>query len=102
VTGQPHLDRKVRAAYGRPVENPAFWSRASARRFAHRIDVPVQVRHGTADEVCPVRWSRATVAALRRAGQNVEYHRYPGEGHRFDDAWPVMIDRVVRFLDDHV
>jgi uncharacterized protein len=102
VAGRPHLDSKVRAAYGRPVERPLFWQRASARSYAHRIDAPVQVHHGTDDAVCPVQWSGATVAALRRAGQTVEYHRYPGEGHRFDGAWPVMADRVVRFFDEHV
>jgi dipeptidyl aminopeptidase/acylaminoacyl peptidase len=60
------------------------------------------VHHGVADPVCPVSWSRATVAALRRAGQSVEYFEYPGEDHRFDQGWPAMAERVAGFLDDHV
>ena len=102
VLGQGALDQKVRAAYGRPVENPRFWARASARTYAHRIDVPVQVHHGTADEVCPIAWSRATVVALRRAGQAVELHRYRGEEHRFHDAWQTMAVRMADFFDQHV
>ena len=102
VAGGGDLDERVLATYGAPAENPVFWREASARSYVQRIDVPVQVHHGTADAVCPVGWSRATVAALRRAGQTVEYYEYPGEGHRFEKAWPRMADRVARFLDEHV
>jgi dipeptidyl aminopeptidase/acylaminoacyl peptidase len=102
VRGRGALDQKVRAAFGRPADNPRFWARASARRYSHRVDVPVQVHHGTADEVCPIAWSRATVAALRRAGQAVEFHRYRGEEHRFHDGWPAMAVRMADFFDQHV
>jgi uncharacterized protein len=95
-------DELVRATYGRPAENPEFWSRASARRFAHRIDVPVQVHHGTADAVCPVRWSDATVAALEQAGQTVTYYRYAGRGHGLHGVRPVVARRVADFFDKHV
>jgi dipeptidyl aminopeptidase/acylaminoacyl peptidase len=99
VSGRGALDDRVRATYGTPDESPGFWRRASVRGYAARIDVRVQVHHGTADEVCPVTWSRETVAALRDAGQTVEYHEYPGEGHRFDAAWATMARRMVTFLD---
>ena len=102
VAGRGDLDERVLVTYGTPAENPAFWRQASARSYVTRIDVPVQVHHGIADAVCPVSWSRATVAALRGAGQTVDYYEYPGEGHRFEQAWPLMAERVARFLDDHV
>lgn len=96
------LAARVQAAYGAPADNPEFWREASARTYFDRISVPVQVHHGTADPVCPVRWSRATVAALREAGQTVDYHEYPGEDHRFDEGWPLMMQRMTAFLDAHV
>lgn len=102
VKGTGKLDRLVRATYGRPVKTPRFWRRASVRNYVGRIEAPVQMHHGTADEVCPPRWSRKTVAALRRAGQTVEYHTYAGEGHRFDGAWPLFADRMGDFFDAHV
>ena len=102
VAGQGGLDARVVATYGAPEDSPRFWREASARSYLDRVDVPVQVHHGTADEVCPVWWSRTTVASLRREAQTVDYYEYPGEGHRFDKAWPVMAERVSRFLTDHV
>lgn len=102
VTPGSDLDAKVRATYGAPEDNPRFWAEAGVRGYLGRLDVPVQVHHGTADAVCPVSWSRVTVAALRRAGQTVEYREYPGEGHRFEAAWWPMISRVAAFLDQHV
>jgi len=102
VAGRGDLDEVVLATYGSPAENPRFWREASARSYVQRVDVPVQVHHGTADAVCPPSWSRATVAALTREGQTVEYYEYPGEGHRFEKAWPLMAERVARFLDGHV
>jgi len=102
VAGRGELDERVRAAYGSPGDNPSFWGEASARGYLGRVAAPVQVHHGVADPVCPVSWSRATVAALRRAGQSVEYFEYAGEDHRFDESWRAMARRVAGFLDDHV
>lgn len=102
VVDRPALRRRVVSAYGAPSTSPRFWRDASSRGYLRRVDVPVQLHHGTADRICPVSWSRATVAALVRAGQRVDYHEYPGEGHRLDEAWPTMAGRVVAFLDRHL
>lgn len=96
------LRRRVRETYGSPADAPGLWGRASSRGFLDRVDVPVQVHHGTADRICPVRWSRSTVAALERAGQHVDYHEYPGEDHRFEAGWAAMARRMVAFLERHV
>lgn len=93
------LADRVRETYGTPDGNPEFWHDASVRNHLDRIDVPVQVHHGTADPVTPVSWSRATVAALRAAGQTVDYNEYAGESHTFDAAWPLMMRRLEAFLD---
>lgn len=96
------LATRVEVTYGTPEESPEFWREASARTYFDRADVPIQVHHGTADPVCPVEWSRSTVAALREAGQTVEYYEYPGEDHRFDQGWPLMMQRLSAFLDANV
>lgn len=102
VTPGSPLDTRVRATYGAPEDDPGFWQEASVRGYLHRVEVPVSVHHGTADTVTPVGWSRATVAALREAGQSVEYFEYPGEGHRLDEAWATMARRTTEFLDRHL
>ncbi len=97
--GTPLFDRVV-TGYGRPHDNPAFWHAASVRRWFRRIDVPVVVHHGTADDVCPIRWSRRTVRALREHGAGAELHVYRGQGHRFTGmAWKRMMARAVRVYD---
>ena len=98
VRGSGELEEKVVAAYGRPAANPAFWRRASARAYASRVAVPVQIHHGTADTVCPVRWSRATAGALAAAGKQVRLFEYDGQGHRFDEGWPTFMRRTVAFF----
>lgn len=93
------LDARVRATYGGPEENPGFWWEASVRGHLDRVDLPVQVHHGTADSVTPPAWSRATVAALRAAGKSVESFEYAGEVHRLDAARGTMARRMTGFLD---
>jgi len=45
------------------------------------INTPLWVFHGEKDEVVAVDWSRRIVAAIGKAGGNVKYTEYPGEGH---------------------
>ncbi|HSE69411.1 MAG TPA: alpha/beta fold hydrolase [Nocardioidaceae bacterium] len=96
------LEARVAATYGLPEDNPLFWSEASARTYLDRVDVPVQIHHGTADPICPVAWSRATADAFRRTGNPVRLYEYPGQVHGFDQAWPAMMRRSVEFLGEHL
>lgn len=98
VVADPGLRQRVEQAYGTPASQPRFWRQASSRSYLDRVDVPVQIDHGTADPVCPVRWSEATARALRERGKDVTLHEYPGEGHRFQRSWPRFMHRAVAFL----
>ena len=92
------LQQRVESAYGTPTSDPRFWKQAGARAYLDRIAVPIQIDHGTADRVCPVRWSRATARALRAEGKDVTLYEYPGEGHRFQRSWNRFMHRAVTFL----
>jgi len=98
VADDPTLRARVVHAFGTPASRPEFWRQASARAYLDRVAVPVQIDHGTADPVCPVRWSEATARALRAAGKDVTLHEYPGEDHRFDRSWALFMHRAVAFL----
>jgi dipeptidyl aminopeptidase/acylaminoacyl peptidase len=98
VRGDTDLQARVAAAYGTPSSGRDTWRRASSRRYLDRVDLPVLIAHGTADATCPVEWSRATAAALRKGGGSVELVEYPGQGHKFDQAWAPMMHRAVTFL----
>lgn len=102
VVGSGELETRVVEAYGRPHQRPRFWRNASVRSYGHRVDVPVQIHHGTADRVCPARWSRRTARSLRAAGQRVALHEYTGEGHAFDRSWGRLMRRSADFLDARV
>jgi dipeptidyl aminopeptidase/acylaminoacyl peptidase len=100
--GRSALSRRILRAYGAPEHNQAFWRRISPRTYFDRITEPVLLHHGTADESCPIRWSHATMRALRRAGVDARMHTYAGEPHAFIAAWPSSMRRTVRFLDRHL
>ena len=95
----PALHRQVARTYGLPDDRPGRWRRASARSSLYRVEAPVQVHHGTADPVCPLGWSRDTVARLQELGKDAQLVTYPGEDHRFDEQWPQFIRRSADFLD---
>ena len=96
------LRHRVDDAYGAPGSNPRFWREASARSYLDRVDVPIQIHHGTADPVCPPRWSEETAQALTAQGKDVQLFEYDGEAHRFDRSWPLFMHRAVTFLRAHL
>ena len=67
---------------------------------------PTFVAVGETDAIAPLAAIERRVAALRRAGTDVEYHRYPGVGHGFGlgvgtsaEGW---IADAVRFWAKHI
>ena len=67
--------------------------RRSALYFSDRLP-PVQIHHGTADEIVPVSQSDRLAAHLESRGKPFEYVRYPNAGH----DWPLGADSFVRLL----
>jgi dipeptidyl aminopeptidase/acylaminoacyl peptidase len=88
--------------FGAPEDNRDFWRAASPRPYFDRIAEPLLIHHGTADESCPIRWTRATYDALQRAGKKARLFVYEGEAHAFGPQWPLSMRRTVRFLDRHL
>src|SRR5690606_16580353 len=54
---------------------------------------PIQVLHGTADDLNPIGPCRDFVARARQAGARIELHEFPGARHVFD--WPLLAQPVV-------
>ncbi|HSE07084.1 MAG TPA: alpha/beta fold hydrolase [Nocardioidaceae bacterium] len=100
--GRSQLSRSILRDYGAPENRPEFWREASARTYFDRVSEPLLIHHGTADESCPIRWSRASYAALQRAGADARLFVYPGEPHAFIDAWPLSMRRTVRFFERNI
>lgn len=94
----PGLPDKVADTFGTPESDPARWHDFSERNFVDRLDMPVQVHHGTADLVTLPEWSEATVAAMRAAGVRATMVRWPDEGHRFGSAWSTFQRQATAFF----
>jgi dipeptidyl aminopeptidase/acylaminoacyl peptidase len=96
------LGPRILKRYGTPEDNPGVWRTMSARPYLWRVTEPVLMIHGTADESCPIRWARATAAALEDAGKDVRLVEYRGAGHYMYGPWLDSIRTVDRFLRQHL
>ena len=96
--GRGGIARLVLRRYGEPADNPDFWAGISARTFFRDVTEPVLIHHGTADDTCPLRWSRETTRLMEAAGVDVTLRTYPGEGHAFGPQFELSMQRTDRFL----
>jgi dipeptidyl aminopeptidase/acylaminoacyl peptidase len=88
--------------YGLPSDNPEFWNGISARTYFDQVTEPVLIHHGTADDTCPIRWSRETARLMKRDGVDATLAVYDGEGHAFGPQFFASMERTGRFLRQHV
>ncbi len=101
-SARPGVADQVIARLGTPEKQPANWAAVSPRTFFGRIQDPLMIHHGTADEECPIAWSQQTVAALKAAGKPVSYYVYPGQQHTMTSQWPLSIRRSEAFIAAHL
>ncbi|MBV7698291.1 alpha/beta fold hydrolase [Streptomyces sp. TRM70350] len=90
---------EIEAQHGSPEENPAFWREVSPITYVDRVTEPLLIRHGTADETCPLEWSERTTAAFEAAGKDVRLVKQPGKGHTFYARWRTSMDTTMGFFD---
>jgi dipeptidyl aminopeptidase/acylaminoacyl peptidase len=100
--GRSEVSDHILTEYGEPRDAPGFWASVSPRSYFDRVTAPVLIHHGTADESCPIRWSRETRRAMAAAGVDVRLRVYDGEPHAFIDQFPLSMGRTVRFLDERL
>lgn len=77
---------------GPAAENSALYRDRSPIHHVNQVREPLLILQGEEDIVCHPSQMNGMVEALRRAGKDVEYHTYPGEGH----GWK----RVATIIDD--
>lgn len=66
---------------GRPEEMREEYARRSPITDLHRATTPSLILHGEADDRCPIGQGEQAFVALKEAGCEVEFVRYPGGTH---------------------
>lgn len=89
----------LRKAYGRERET---YRKLSPLSYFSDVSAPVQLHHGTEDFDVPPLFSEKMFQTLRQFKKQVEFYRYPQEGHEFVDAWELAAERSLQFFDRYV
>jgi dipeptidyl aminopeptidase/acylaminoacyl peptidase len=102
----PSLKASDRLEYG-DIDDPddrEFFRQLSPLTHVDRVRAPLMVMHGVNDPRDPVSESDQFVHAIRERGGEVEYLRFPDEGHgiRKLENRVTAYRRVARFLEKHL
>jgi dipeptidyl aminopeptidase/acylaminoacyl peptidase len=92
---------------GPPHEARAWYDEHSPSTYAHRTRTPTLIVHGEADERCPIGQGEQMFIALKTAGCEVEFARYPGGAHSFPNGGPAphrhdYLTRVLGWFKSHL
>ncbi|HEX2251520.1 MAG TPA: S9 family peptidase [Gemmatimonadales bacterium] len=99
----PALKASDRIEYGN-IDDPSdreFFRKLSPLSAVENVRDPLMVLHGANDPRDPVQEADQLVAAIRRRGGEVEYLRFPDEGHGIRKLSNLIIAyrRIARFLE---
>jgi dipeptidyl aminopeptidase/acylaminoacyl peptidase len=94
--------------FGGPAhELPEWYAQHSPSYYAHRVTTPTLIIHGEADERCPIGQGEQMFIALKKAGVDVEFARYPGGAHPFPNSGPIehrvdVLERTLTWFDRYL
>lgn len=94
-------------AGGPPHEDRDWYAAHSPSTFAHRTRTPTLIFHGEEDHRCPIGQSEQMFVALKKAGCEAEYVRYPGGSHMFFAIGPPehradFLTRTLAWFSEHL
>ena len=82
---------------GTPWENPASYAEQSPITYVDRIKTPTLIYHGDEDRRVPIEQGEQLYVALRERRVEVEFVRYPREGHGLEEYWH-QLDNLQRTI----
>ncbi len=87
--------RKVVADFEKDYDSELY----SLTNYLDKVNAPIQLHQGSADEAVPIAWSDTLVKTLKNKGKDVSYFTYPGDDHNFTKgSWQTVVDRNIEFL----
>jgi dipeptidyl aminopeptidase/acylaminoacyl peptidase len=92
---------------GKPHEASEAFAAHSPSTFAHRATTPTLIIHGEADNRCPIGQGEQMFVALKQAGCEVEFARYPGGAHTMLRVGPPshrvdILERLLGWFIEHL
>ena len=70
----------------------------SLTNFFEKINAPIELHQGGADEAVPLKWSDQLYEQLKKLGKDIKYFTYAGDDHNFArGAWSVVVSRNIVF-----
>lgn len=93
AVGDPIIER-----FGSPEDTPKFWAGISAENYFDKIDDPIMIHHGSADDTCQLAWSERVASQMQALDKDVTLHIYEGEQHAFGPQWELSMQRSVEFF----
>ncbi len=67
-------------------------------RNLDKINSPLQIHQGTADDSMPKKWGDELVTNLKMANKDVKYFVYPGADHNMVGSWGTVVTKDVEFF----
>ncbi|MDX1665371.1 MAG: alpha/beta fold hydrolase [Candidatus Promineifilaceae bacterium] len=85
--------------YGTPEENPAFWAEISSNSYLPELSGPIQLHHGTADDVVPYEFSETLFEQGIETGAWIQLFLYENDDHNLTIHWTSAMKRSLVFFD---
>jgi len=70
----------------------------SLTNYFDKINAPLQIQQGDADDAVPITWSNTLVQKLEDLDINVTYYTYNGTDHNMRPTWDLVVDRDLIFF----
>lgn len=90
--------RKVVAEFEKDYDVELY----SLPNYLDKIQAPIQLHQGTADDAVPVKWSDTLVESLKKLEKDITYFTYPGADHNLLGGWKLAVNRSIAFYKEHL
>ncbi len=91
--------RKVVSDFEKDYDSEKY----SLTNYLDRINAPIQIHQGGADEAVPVKWSDDLVKILKEKDKDITYFTYPGDDHNFArGSWQTVVERNIEFFKEEL